>query len=65
MVAKRDLIRKSRLDRSEDMLGVCMKHIQELEKNAARQGQALEYLFGVLERRTLKGRWRRLVRWLA
>jgi hypothetical protein len=64
MAAVRELVRKSRLERSEDMLATVARHIQSIEKHAKNQDEAREFLWATLERRTLKGRWGRLVKWL-
>ena len=65
MAATRELVRKSRLERAEDILGAAAHRIQKIEKHVERQDEAYEFLFGLMERRTLRGRWRQLKRWLA
>lgn len=61
---RRELVRKSRLERAEDILGAVAQHIQGVERHAKRQDESYDFLYAMLERRTLKGRWRRLVKWL-
>jgi hypothetical protein len=62
--ARRELVRKSRLERSEDMLGACAQHIQRLETHAGRLDESYEFLWELIESRTLRGRWRKLKGWL-
>jgi hypothetical protein len=64
MAVRRELVRKSRLERSENMIGAIAQHIQSMEKHAKNQDEAREFLWATLERRTLRGRWGRLVKWL-
>ena len=64
MAATRELVRKSRLERAEDMIGVVAQHIQSIEKHAKNEDEAREFLWAMFEAQTLKGRWRRLVKWL-
>lgn len=64
MAVRRELVRKSRLERVEDVLGAVAQHIQSIEKHAKQDDEAREFLWATFERRTLRGRWRRLIKWL-
>ena len=64
MAVRRELIRKSRLERAEDILGAVAQHIQHLERHAKHEDEAREFLWATIEARTLRGRWRKVVKWL-